>query len=111
VNIDRLFVDIHVSSPMALAREAERMQKLTQYIDLCLLLLQAKQAGLDRYAKTDLMAMDFARGMGVPERYLPTDPERQKMDEAQAAQAAAAAVAQSPDAMAAVAGAATQEAA
>jgi hypothetical protein len=103
VNIDRLFVDIHVSSPMALAREAERLQKITQYIDLCMLLLQAKGAGLDRFAKTDVIAMDVARSMAVPERFLPTEKEREAMDQQQAATAAAATLAQNPEAMKAMA--------
>lgn len=100
VNIDRLFVDIHVSSPMALAREAERMQKLTQYVDLCIHLLQSKQLGLDRYAKTDLMAMDIARNLGVPERYLPSDDDRAQQDQQAQAQQAAAMAAANPQATA-----------
>jgi hypothetical protein len=99
VDIDRLFVDVQVASPMALAREAERMQKLTQYIDLALMMVQAKAAGVDRYAKLDVMVPEIARGMAIPERMLPSDKDREAMDEQAAAQQAAMMAAQSPELM------------
>jgi Bacteriophage head to tail connecting protein len=89
VDIDRMFVDVQVASPMALAREAERMQKLTQYVDLALMMVQAKQAGVDRYVKLDVMVPEIARSMAIPERMLPSDKERAAMDEQAAQQQAA----------------------
>jgi hypothetical protein len=103
VDIDRLFVDVQVASPMALAREAERMQKLTQYVDLALMMVQAKAAGVDRYVKLDVMVPEIARSMAIPERMIPSDEERKKLDEAAAAQQAAMMALQNPDAMQAMA--------
>ena len=104
VDIDRMFVDVQVASPMALAREAERMQKLTQYVDLCIMMLQAKQAGVDRYVKLDVMVPEIARSMAIPERMLPSDKERAEQDDAAAAQQAAMMAAEAamknPEAMA-----------
>lgn len=94
VNIDRLFVDIKVASPMALAREAERLQKLTQYVDLCLMMLQAKQGGVDRYVKLDVLVPEIARNLAIPERMIPSDTERQQQDEQAAQQQAAMMAAQ-----------------
>jgi hypothetical protein len=99
VDIDRLFVDVQVASPMALAREAERMQKLTQYVDLALMMVQAKAAGVDRYVKLDVMVPEIARSMAIPERMIPSDEERKALDEQAAAQQAAMMALQNPDAM------------
>ena len=92
VSIDRLFVDIQVASPIALAREAEKWQKVTQFVELIVHWLQAQMTtpGMKRFAKLDVMIPDMARDMAMPERYLPSADERKAMDEQDAAQAAAA---------------------
>lgn len=96
VNIDRLFIDIHVSSPMALAREAERWQKVTQFIETALMMTtaQAQAPGVKRHVKLDKVLDDMARDMAMPERYLPSEEERKTMDEEEAAAAAALMAAQ-----------------
>lgn len=98
VNIDRLFVDIQVSSPMALAREADKWQKITQYVELLVGLLQAAAVpGVKRFVHMDAMIPDLARSMAIPERYLPSADERKQMDENDAQQAAAMMAAQAAE--------------
>lgn len=108
VNIDRLLVDIQVSSPMAMAREAERLQKITRYIEMVVMLLQARAAGAERYVKIDVVAPSLARTLAVPEEMITSADERAKMDEAQQAQMVAAMAAQAagqdPKAAEAIAG-------
>jgi hypothetical protein len=96
VNIDRLFVDIQVASPMALAREAEKWQKVTQFVEIVVMWTQAQMAapGMNRHVKLDVVIPDMARDLAMPERYLPSEDEIKEIDEAAQAQAMAMAAAQ-----------------
>jgi Bacteriophage head to tail connecting protein len=91
VNIDRLFVDIQVASPIALAREAEKWQKVTRYVELVVMWAQANAVpGVKRFVKFDALVPDMARDLAIPGRYVPTEDERIAIDKDDATQAAAA---------------------
>jgi hypothetical protein len=90
VDIDRLFVDIQVASPIALAREAEKWQKITRFVELVVMWAQANAVpGVKRHVKFDTLIPDMGRDLAIPERYMPTEDERKAIDQQDAAQAAA----------------------
>ncbi|MEY4706317.1 MAG: hypothetical protein RJB58_40 [Pseudomonadota bacterium] len=100
IPIDRLLIDLQVSSPMAMAREAERLQRIMQYVEMAMM-LSPNMPG--RYVKLDEVMPDVARALAIPSKYIPTQDEREAMDEqaatAQALAAGAAMAAEDPDAV------------
>ncbi|WP_336800491.1 portal protein [Kaistia sp. MMO-174] len=87
--IDQLLVKIRVTSPIAAAREAERVQKIIQWLEMIIALLQ-DNAG--RVGHIENALLQVGRAMGVPEELLVTETQREKMDQDDATAAAAAAV-------------------
>jgi hypothetical protein len=100
IPIDRLLVDLQVASPLAMAREAEALQKVTEYMQLAMM-VSPQQPG--RYVKLDEVLPEIAMKLSIPSRFVPNDEERKAMDEQAAAaqvMAAAGAVAgQDPQAL------------
>lgn len=98
VPIDQLLIRVKVQSPLAMAREAQRIEKIVQWLQMVIMILQ-ERAG--RVAKLDDALSDIGRQLGVPTNYIVTSDERDQMDkadqEAQAAAAAASALAASPE--------------
>lgn len=94
VPIDQLLVKVRVKSPLALAREAQRIERIVQWLQM--VLMTAAQLGAPqmamRVAKVETVLADIGRDMGVPSPYIVTADERAQMDQ-QEAQAAAAAMA------------------
>lgn len=104
VDIDQLLIRVRVKSPIALARTAERVQKVIQWIEMVLQLALARQnpSWADRIVKMEDALTELGRDLNVPERWIVSDNERQQMDERdQAAVAAAAAMAEGAEGMAA----------
>lgn len=88
--IDQLLVKIRVTSPIAAAREAERVQKIIQWLEMVLAILQD---GASRVAHVEKALLHIGRAMGIPEDFLVTDAQREKIDADNQAAAAAAALA------------------
>lgn len=95
IPIDALLVKIRVKSPLALAREAQRVEKVIQWLQMVLALAAAggNPAMAGRVAKIEQALTRIGHDMGVPPDLIVTEDERKAMDEAQAQQAAALAVA------------------
>lgn len=93
IPIDQLLVRVKVKSPLALAREAERVGKIIQWLEMVIAILTSVGApqGVSRIAKLDLLLTDLGSEMGVPTKYIVTTEERKTMDEQNAQQAAATA--------------------
>jgi hypothetical protein len=94
VTIDQLMVSVRVKSPIALAREAQRVEKVVEWLQMVLAVVTqtGNPAGAARIAKIEDALTDIGLQLGVPSKYIVTTEERQQMDE-QEAQAAAAAMA------------------
>lgn len=98
VSIDQLLVRVRVKSPLAIAREAQRIEKTIQWLQM--VLATAAGAGdpamSKRVARIEMALADIGRDLGVPNKYILTEDERETMkkqeDEAQAAMAAASAI-------------------
>lgn len=86
--LDRLLTTLQVSSPMALSREAERMQRWLQYFEMASLVAQAEGKPVGRYVKGDELMPEIAEVLAIPTRFVPTAEERAQMDEEAALQAA-----------------------
>lgn len=79
INIDQLLVRIRVKSPLAIAREAQRIEKVIQWLQMVIMLMQ-ERAG--RVAHIEEALTSIGRDLGVPSRMIVSREERQKMDEA-----------------------------
>lgn len=84
--IDQLLVRVRVTSPIAAAREAARIQRIIQWLEMVLMLLQGN-AG--RVAQVEQILIAVGRVFGVDEAWITTDAQRQAMDRQAAAAAAA----------------------
>lgn len=95
IPIDQLLVRVKVKSPLALAREAERVGKIIQWLEMVIAIMTSVGApqGIGRIAKVEEMLTDIGSDMGVPSRYIVTEAERKDMDEKEARGAAEAAAA------------------
>ena len=96
IPLDQLLVQVRVKSPLALAREAARLQKIIQWLELVIAICTALGApqGARRIAHVETLLLDAGTDMGVPERYKVTDGERKALDKAEQDQAIAMAAAQ-----------------
>ena len=96
VPIDQVLIQVKISSPLATARAAERLQKIVQWIDMVLAILQEAAPSV---AKLQDALEHVGHELGVPGEFIVTAQERQQMEEqareqqalAMAAEAAAAA--------------------
>jgi len=85
IPIDQLITKVKIQSPLSIAREAQRIEKIIQWLQMVLMILQQ---GANRVAHIEVALSDIGRQLGVPDNYIVTSDEREKMDEA-AAQTAA----------------------
>lgn len=90
--IDQLLVRVSVSSPLAIARETSRVQKIVQWLEMVLMLLP-QQA--HHVAKIKDALAEIGRVMDVPPDFILTAEERAQAEQQDAAQAAAVMAAQS----------------
>lgn len=100
IPIDQLLIRIRIKSPLAIAREAQRIEKVVQWLQM--VLMMAAQLGtpqmVSRIAHVEVALTEIGRDLGVPQNYIVTTQEREAMDKAaeeqqQAAMAAEAAIA------------------
>jgi hypothetical protein len=103
IPIDQLLIRIKVKSPLAMAREAQRIEKVVQWLQMVITLMRQ---GAGRVAHLELALSDIGRQLGVPVNYIVTEEERQQMDQQQQQQAAAAVALQAAGEAAGVPGAA-----
>jgi len=90
VAIDQLLVRISISSPIAVARKAQKSQKIIQWLEMVIMLLQ-ERAG--RVAHVEEILIDLGQEWGVPLDRITTKKERATMDQQEQEAAAAAALA------------------
>lgn len=105
--IDQLLVKIRIKSPIALAREEARVQRIVTWLEMVTMLIanSGKPGGAERLADVDEMLLDVARAMGLPEERLKTKDQRDQFDKDQHAQQLALAAASAAGAQIPAAGA------
>ncbi len=83
--IDQLLVKIRIKSPIALAREEARVQRILAWLEMVTMLIAntGKPGGAERLADVDAMLLDMARAMGVPEDRLKTREQTAEFDQQQ----------------------------
>lgn len=79
-DIDQILVKVKITSPLATARAAERMQKIVQWIDMVLAILQDAAPSV---AKLQDALEYIGHELGVPSEFIVTREERQEMEEQQ----------------------------
>ncbi|WP_281928502.1 portal protein [Roseibium album] len=95
IPIDQLLVRVRVKSPLAIAREAQRIEKIIQWLQMVISIAGAvgQPDFIQRIAKIEEALTEIGRELGVPERFVVTKKEREKMDADATEAAATAAVA------------------
>jgi Bacteriophage head to tail connecting protein len=104
IPIDQLLIRVKIKSPLAMAREAQRIEKIVQWLQMVIMILQQRAV---RVAKLEDALSDIGRQLGVPATYIVTSQEREAMDKQEQDAALAAAGAAALGADPAMAGAAT----
>ncbi|MBS7545684.1 portal protein [Ancylobacter oerskovii] len=89
--IDQLLVRVSVSSPLAIARETSRAQKIIQWVEMTKMLLQERSKLV---VKDEEALLEVGRVMDVPQQFIVTPEERERMRQADAQAAAIANAAQ-----------------
>lgn len=98
IPIDQLLVRVEVNSPIALAREAERVSNIIRWLEMVMMMFQTEPNNVKYTAKRIEALVEIGRAMNVPEEFIVGEEERAKMQKddaeaqamAMAAQAAAA---------------------
>lgn len=83
INIDHLFVHMKVKSPLAIAHEMERVQKIIQWLEMVLAILAGlgQQDRADEIAEIDKALQDIGRMMGVDDELITTDDRKKEIRE------------------------------
>lgn len=81
VPVDQVLVQVKISSPLATARAAERIQKIIQWIEMVLTILQQ---GAGSVAKLEDALEHVGHELGVPSKFIVTADERKQMQETEA---------------------------
>ncbi|MFK8250195.1 portal protein [Ancylobacter terrae] len=84
--IDQLLVRVAVSSPLAIARETSRVQKIVQWLEMVMMLMGDKKHHVGKFA--DALA-EVGRVMDVPSNLILKEEERKQAEAADQAQAMA----------------------
>lgn len=106
--IDQLLVRVSVSSPLAIARETSRVQRIIQWLEIVLSLLPQQAHHVARIAEA---LAEVGRVMDVPAEFIVPAEERKQIAQAEQQAAAVAAIGESPMAQQLVAGAGQETAA
>lgn len=95
VPIDQLLIRVRVKSPLAIAREAQRIEKIVQWLQMVLAIAAGtgNPAMVGQVAKVELALTDIGKAMGVSSPYIVSIDERAQMQKAAAEQQAAMAMA------------------
>ncbi|SNY93513.1 Bacteriophage head to tail connecting protein [Cohaesibacter sp. ES.047] len=81
IPIDQVLVKVKISSPLATARAAERLEKIVQWIDMVLAILQD---GAPSVARLQDALEHIGHELGVPSQFIITAKERAEMAEQEA---------------------------
>lgn len=81
--IDQLLVRVRVKSPLAIAREAQRVQKVIEWLQMVIAVAAATgQPGfLSRIAHVERALTSAGRDLGVPNEFIVSDDERKALDQ------------------------------
>lgn len=95
IPIDQLLIKVRVQSPLSIAREAQRIERIIQWLQIVLSITAAlgQPVSAARIAKIELLLMDIGRDFGVDEKYIVSNEEREQMDQDEQAAIATAAIA------------------
>ena len=95
INIDDLLIHMKVKSPLAIAHEMERVQKIVQWLEMVLAVLaQTGEPGrAGEIARIDDALQEIGRLMGVPDKFITTQEQRKAIQEQQQKQQLAMAAA------------------
>lgn len=86
VPVDQVLIQVKISSPLATARAAERVEKIVQWIEMVLTILQQ---GAGSVAKLEEALEHVGHELGVPSKFIVSGDEREQMKAAEEEQAAA----------------------
>lgn len=91
IPIDQLLFQVKVKSPLALAREAQRVERIIQWLQMVIATMTSLQAPAraERIAKIEVALVEIGRSLGVPTEFIVTDDERAELDKKEAAEQAA----------------------
>jgi len=80
--IDQLLVKIKIKSPIALAREAQRVQRIIQWLEMVIAVTTSigQIDGASRIAHIEKILTDAGAGLGIEPQYIVTSDERAKID-------------------------------
>lgn len=90
LTLDQLLIRVRVKSPLAIAREADRLQKILNWLQMVLAVCGQTQSDPNRIAKIEQMLLDAGSALGIDPKYIVTSDERQAMDDAESQKAAIA---------------------
>lgn len=79
IPIDQLITKVKIQSPLSIAREAQRVEKIIQWLQMVIMLLPQ---GATRVAHLEVALSDIGRQLGVPDDYIVTTDQRAAMDKA-----------------------------
>lgn len=96
IPIDQLLVRVRVKSPLSIAREAERVETIINWLQMVLAIAGAAGAPqmAGRVAKMELALAEIGQLLGVPSKYIVSTDEREEMDDQAAGAAGVAAMAE-----------------
>ncbi len=96
IPIDQLLVKVKVKSPLAIARETARIEKIVQWLEMVLQILASTGApgSVSRIVHLEKLLTDVGREMGIPAEYIVTEKERADIDKQEANKQAAILAAQ-----------------
>lgn len=88
IPIDQLITRVRIKSPLSIAREAQRVEKIVQWLQMVLMMMGPSPHHVAKIADA---LCDIGRALGVPNRFIVSDEDRTKMQQQeQQAQALAA---------------------
>jgi len=93
--IDQLLVMVKVKSPIALAQEASRVQRIVQWLEMVIAVTTSlgQPGGAARIAHIEKLLLEAGRALGVPQQFMLDDDERKAFDKAEMEKALALAAA------------------
>lgn len=83
VPLDQLLVRVRIKSPLAIAREAQRIEKIINWLQMVLAITAAtgNPGGAARIAEIDLALVEIGRKLGVPEHLITSEDRRKEIDD------------------------------
>lgn len=82
-DIDQLLVKVRIKSPIALAREAARVQRIVQWLEMVIAItgtMADKPGGASRIAHVEAMLKEIGRALGIEDKWILSDKETEAFD-------------------------------